>query len=155
MSACAFFGHSDCYRLDEDMLRRTIEDLIEQGVDTFYVGNHGNFDGAVFSCLLKLKDRYPHISFAVVLAYLPTQKPEYDIYHGYSMYPEIEGGPQRFAIERRNKWMIQASDWCVVQIDRTFGGAYKFARMAKRRGLQVINLGTAVIEGNPRRGKKE
>ena len=30
MSACTFFGHSDCYRLDEDMLRRTIEDLIDK-----------------------------------------------------------------------------------------------------------------------------
>ena len=146
MSVCTFFGHSDCYRLDEDMLQCTIEDLIEQGVDTFYVGNHGSFDRAVFSCLMKLKNIYPHISFAVVLAYLPVQKSEYDPYHGYGMYPEIEEGPQRFAIERRNKWMIQASDWCVVQIDRTFGGAYKFARMAKRRGLQVINLGSAAID---------
>ena len=155
MAACTFFGHSDCNRLDEDVLQRTIEDLIAQGVDTFYVGNHGNFDSAVFSCLMRLKDTYPRISFAVVLAYLPIQKSEYDHYHGYSMYPEIEEGPQRFAIERRNKWMIQASDWCIVQIDRAFGGAYKFARMAKNRGLQVINLGSEAIEGNPRRRKKE
>ena len=146
MSVCTFFGHSDYCRLNDDVLQRTIEDLIAQGVDTFYVGNHGSFDSAVLSCLIKLKNTYPHISFAVVLAYLPIQKSEYDPYHGYSMYPEIEEGPQRFAIERRNKWMIQASDWCVVKIDRTFGGAHKFARMAKRRGLQVINLGSAVID---------
>ena len=63
------------------------------------------------------------------------------------MYPEIEEGLPRFAIERRNKWMIQASDWCVVKIDRTYGGAYKFACMAKKRGLQLINLGSVKIEG--------
>ena len=146
MSVCTFFGHSDGYGLDETLLQRTIEDLILQGVDTFYVGNHGYFDGVVFSCLKKLKNVYPHISLAVVLAYLPKQKSEYDIYQGYSMYPEIEEGPERFAIERRNKWMIQQSDRCIVLIDRTFGGAYKFARMAKHRGLQVINLGAAAID---------
>ena len=143
---CTFFGHSDSYGVDEAVLRRTVEDLILQGVDTFYVGNHGYFDSIVFSCLKKLKDIYPHISLAVVLAYLPRQNESYDIYQGYSMYPEIEEGPQRFAVERRNKWMIQKSDWCIVNIDRTFGGAYKFARMAKRRGLQVINLGNAAID---------
>lgn len=142
MSVCTFFGHSDCYRLDEGVLQRTIEDLIAQGVDTFYVGNHGNFDSAVFSCLMKLKDIYPHISFAVVLAYLPIQKSEYDLYHGYGMYPEgIEEGPQRFAIERRNKWLIAHADCCLCYITHTWGGAQKFAKQAKRKGLNVLNLG--------------
>ena len=43
--------------------------------------------------------------------------------------------------QKRNKWMINAADWCVVKIDKTFGGAYKFACLAKHRGLQIINLG--------------
>lgn len=141
MSACTFFGHSDCYQLDEGVLRCTIEDLIAQGVDTFYVGNNGNFDRAVFSCLMKLKDIYPHISFAVVLAYLPIQKSEYDLYHGYSMYPEgIEFGPPRFAIDRRNRWMIEKADYCLCFVNHTWGGAYKYAKQAKKK-LTVINLG--------------
>ena len=28
MDARTFFGHGDCYRLDEDMLQRLIDDLI-------------------------------------------------------------------------------------------------------------------------------
>ena len=145
MSACTFFGHSDCYGLDADVLRQTIEQLIVQGVDTFYVGNHGDFDRAVFTCLKKMKDIYPNIYISVVMAYLPEKKAEYDPYDGYSMYPEIEKGPLRFAIDRRNKWMINAADWCVVKIDKTFGGAYKFACLAKRRGLQIINLGNCKL----------
>ena len=140
MSACTFFGHSDCYRLDEGVLRRAIEDLIAQGVDTFYVGNHGNFDRAVFSCLMKLKDIYPHISFAVVLAYLPIEKSEYDPYHGYGMYPEgIEVGHPKFAIDRRNRWMIENADYCLCFVNHTWGGAYKYAKQAKKK-LTVINL---------------
>lgn len=41
MAACTFFGHRDCYGLDSQMLRQVIEDLINNGVDTFYVGNQG------------------------------------------------------------------------------------------------------------------
>lgn len=143
---CTFFGHSDCYGLDEKVLKSAIEELVHKGVDTFYVGHQGHFDSAVFTCLMKLKDVYPHISFAVVLAYLPIQKSEYDPYHGYSMYPEgIEEGPQRFAIERRNKWLIAHADCCLCYITHTWGGAYKFAKQAKRKGLNFLNLGGAEL----------
>lgn len=143
---CTFFGHSDCYGLAENVLLRTIEKLILAGVDEFYVGNQGHFDSMVFSCLIKLKDVYPHISFAVVLAYLPTQKTEYDPYHGYSMYPEgIEEGPQRFAIERRNKWMIDHADCCLCYITHSWGGAHKFAKQAKQKGLAITYIGDAEL----------
>ena len=107
MSACAFFGHSECYGLDKDVLRNAIEDLIKQGITEFLVGNHGQFDGMVFSCLQDLSKDYPEIQYSVALAYLPTHKQEYDIYQGHSFYPEgQEMGPAKFAIERRNKWMV-------------------------------------------------
>lgn len=153
---CTFFGHSECYGLDKDVLRNAIEDLIKQGTTEFLVGNHGQFDGMVFSCLRDLSKDYPEISYSVALAYLPTHKEEYDIYHGHSFYPEgQENGPAKFAIERRNRYLIDSADVCLCYVNHTYGGAYKFTRMAKNRGLQVINLGSVVIEGNPRRGKKE
>ena len=71
---CTFFGHSDCYGLDKNLLQSAIEELIINGVDKFYVGNHGHFDSTVYRCLIKLKERHQHISISVVLAYLPTQK---------------------------------------------------------------------------------
>lgn len=146
MSICTFFGHGACYGLDEAVLRDAIEDLIKQGVSEFLVGNHGQFDGMVFSCLQKLNKEYPEISYSVALAYLPTCKEDYDIYHGHSFYPEgLETGPAKFAIERRNRYLIDSADICLCYVNQTFGGAYKFARMAKRRGLQVINLGSAAI----------
>ena len=53
---CIFFGHRDCYDLDAQTLRSAIEKQIQDGVDTFYVGNQGHFDGMVLSCLTRLKD---------------------------------------------------------------------------------------------------
>lgn len=143
---CTFFGHSDCYDLDALLLQNTIERLITDGVDTFYVGHQGNFDRMVFSCLLKLRENFPNIVFSVVLAYLPTKKSEYDSYYNFSIYPDgLETVHPRFAIDRRNRWMLEHADYCVCYINHTHGGAYKFACLAKRRGLTVINIGSEKI----------
>lgn len=141
MSACTFFGHRDCYGLDERILLNVIEELICRGVDTFYVGNQGYFDKIVYRCLKQLRERYPHIRVSIVLAYLPTENAEFLV---DSMYPEIEGYP-RFAIQRRNRWMIEHAGCCLCYVNRTWGGAYRFAAQAKRRGLAVINLGSASL----------
>lgn len=139
---CTFFGHRDCYELDEKVLRRAIEELIVSGVDTFYVGNQGHFDRMVLDSLLKFKKIYQHLSFSVVLAYMPTKKFDSDIYRFHSIYPEgLETGHPKFAVEKRNKWMVAQSNYCLCYVNQSYGGAYKFACLAKRKGLIVINLG--------------
>ena len=140
---CTFFGHSECYGLSREILKTAITELIQKGVDTFYVGNHGEFDRMVYGCLKQLQMEFPHISVSIVLAYLPGKKQNGEDLTD-TMYPEIEGHP-KFAIARRNQWMIHASNYCLCYIDHTWGGAYQFARIAKHRNLKVINLGQVVL----------
>ncbi len=141
-----FFWHSDCCGLDENMLLKAIEELIMNGVKTFYVGNQGNFDSMVLGCLSKLNKTQQQFSYSVVLAYPPTNNNGFDLYCGYSIYPEgLETVHPKYDIEKRNKWMIDRADYCLCYINHTWGGAYKFARQAKRRGLKVINMGSAEI----------
>ena len=143
---CTFFGHKDCYGLSDDVLLHSIEDLIQKSVDTFYVGHQGSFDSMVLNCLKQLKEKHPHISYSVVLAYMPTHTQEYDPYQGCSIFPEgLEIVHPKFAIEKRNKWLIDQADFCICCINHTWGGAYKFAKQAKRRGLTTINLGSAEL----------
>jgi len=138
MAVCTFFGHRECYRLDIAVLREAIEKLIRQGVDEFLVGHQGQFDRMVYSCLRSLKKQFPHIRYHVVLAQLPTHKEDLPD----SCYPEgMESVPPKYAIDRRNRYLVEAADICLCYIDHSWGGAYKFACMAKRRGLTVINLG--------------
>ena len=140
MSACTFFGHRDCYGLDRESLSRTIEDLIGRGVDTFYVGHQGQFDGAVHSILRQLSEKYPHISYQIVLAYLPAQKQEFADYSD-TVYPEgMETVPLKFAISHRNRWMLNNAEYCLCYIQHTWGGAYQSAKEAKKKGKTVINL---------------
>lgn len=142
MSACTFFGHRDCYGLDAARLRDTLEDLIARGVDTFYVGHQGRFDAMAFRILQQLEQKYAHLSVMVVLATLPRQKSAYD---AYTLYPEgMESVPPRFAVDRRNHWMLDRSDYCVCYVNHPWGGAYKYMQRA-RRSMPVINLGSATL----------
>ena len=141
MKACTFFGHRDCPETIKPYLREVLTDLIiNQGVDTFYVGNQGRFDGIVRSVLRELEQAYPEIHYAVVLAYLPGKKNEYDDFSDTILPEGIETVHPRYAIEWRNRWMLQRADFVVTCITHPWGGAAKFAEKAKREGKTVINL---------------
>lgn len=109
MSVCTFFGHRDCPASLKPKLRAVVVDLIEQhGVDRFYVGRQGSFDAMTRAVLRELAEVYPHISYAVVLERLPGQKDEAVWDFSDTIFPEgLEIVPPRFAIARRNEWMLR------------------------------------------------
>ena len=141
MRVCTFFGHRNCPDTIKPALRAAIEKLItEHEADTFYAGNHGGFDACVRSTLRQLQREHPHIRYAVVLAYLPTGNNQFQN-SSDTMFPEgLEVGPPQFAIARRNKWLLNQADHVICYIQHSWGGAYKFAKSAKQRGINVINL---------------
>ena len=141
MANCTFFGHRDCPETIKLKLREVLVDMIiNHGVDMFYVGHQGQFDAYVHSTLKALKQEYPQINYAVVLAYMPSKKTEYDDYSD-TMLPEgIESVHPPYAISWRNKWMIKQSDYVVTYITHFWGGAAQFAEMAKHLMKTVINL---------------
>lgn len=132
MPACTFFGHSQCPDLRSE-LRDAVMRLAGDGVDMFYVGDNGRFDAQVRSVLSELDLRY-----GVVLAYLPTGAGA-----GFddTMFPEgLELVHPRYAIERRNRWMLERSDYVVTYVHHSWGGAAKFAALAERQGKRMIRL---------------
>lgn len=143
MSVCTFFGHRDCPGSVKPRLREVLTELIvNYGVDTFYVGNHGGFDGTVRIVLRELRGMYPHIHYAVVLAYLPG-RPSDNTDFSDTILPEgIERIHPRFAISWRNRWMLQQSDYVVAYVLHDWGGAALCMKRAMRSGRAVINIGT-------------
>ena len=139
MYACTFFGHSNSPQNLRVAIKEKITELIEQhSVELFYVGNHGQFDSMALSSLKELADTYPHIKYYVVLAYFPKEK----ISEENTLLPEgIELCHPRFAIEFRNKWMLERSDFVISYITHSWGGAYKFCEKAKHQGKNIINIG--------------
>ena len=133
---CTFFGHKDTPKETEPTLRSTLTDLIEnKKVDTFYVGNNGNFDNMVSTILSEFSLTYP-IKYYIALAYLPKKETENT---EHTILPEgIETVPPRFAISYRNKWMIEKSDYVVTCVNHSCGGAAQFKELAKKKGKAVI-----------------
>ena len=142
MAACSFFGHRD-YNGDKDKLSITLRELIVcRNVDVFYVGNQGNFDFAVLQVLRQLQKEFSHIRYSVVLAYHPSVNRYSDLIRSdETLFPEeMEKVPLRFAIAKRNEWMISESQYSVVFVRNTVGGAAKYKALAEKKGLDVINL---------------
>jgi len=118
-------------------------DLIEtQGVDVFFVGNHGDFNRMTRSLLRELSELYPHIRYAVVLTYVTQKRDEFDHLNcSDPMLPEgIKRVPLRFAILWRNKWMIKPSDYVATYTTHFWGGAAQFAEIAERQKKKVVSL---------------
>lgn len=140
---CCFFGHKETPSSIYPKLEEAIEKLIiEQNVTSFLFGNQGLFDSMVLRATRKLKSKYPHISYNVVLAYMPKEKEENQTYEfGETMLPEgIESVHPRYAISWRNKWMVNESDYVICYITHSCGGAVKYVELAEKKKKTVINI---------------
>jgi len=122
------------------MLAKTVEELIlEQGVTLFYVGGQGEFDSAVQRVLKKTQKKHPNIEWYEVLAYHPNGSAETKTHK--TLLPEAaEIGPVRFALSRRNRWMVQQADYVICWVIHDWGGAAQFMQYALKQKKNVINL---------------
>lgn len=129
---CTFFGHRDSPESIRGAVRETITELIEnKGADVFYVGNEGAFDRMVRDELKLLSEKYRGIGYFVVLSRMPKRGEDIEC----SILPEaVAACPSRFAVDRRNRWMIGESDYVVSYVTNKFGGAAKYTDIARRRG---------------------
>lgn len=142
--ACGFRGHADAPKELYVPLRNSIEQLIcQQDAREFYVGSQGAFDHMALRALREMKEKYPFIHYAVVLAYLPGKSVPQDPADP-TIFPEgLEQVPPRFAISRRNRWMVDNCRWMVAYVTRGFGGAVKTLVLARKKGVTVIELAAA------------
>ena len=141
MAACTFFGHRDCPDTIKPRLKETLTALItSQGVDMFYVGNQGQFDAIIRSVLRELKAEYTHIDYAVVLAYMPGKKEEYDDYSDTMLPERIESVYPRYSISWRNNWMLQHSDYVLAYVTHSWGGAAQFVSKARSLRKRIIEI---------------
>lgn len=130
------WARRNCCSPDEvrNWLMHTAESLILDGADIFYFGGYGAFDSLAAAVLRELKKTYRHIQIVLVLAYLNrnVNATGYDS----TLYPELENVPPRFAISRRNKWMVEMADVVVAYVTHDWGGAQRHWRVPKEREKQ-------------------
>ena len=139
---CSFIGHRDAPDSIHSILHQTLCALIErERVDCFYVGEQGAFDRLVLLELRELQKRYPYIQYCVVLAYYDPIGRQNPSIKEKTLYPwGLERVPRRYAISRRNRWMIEQSSFLVAYVNSEIGNSASVLRMAYKRGVQIINL---------------
>ena len=141
MRICTFFGHRDCPDAIQSKLRAMIVELItDYGVEMFYVGNQGRFDIIVRGVLRELKEEYPRIRYAVVLAYMPGGRTGDDDFEDTMLPAGIECVHPHYAISWRNNWMLRQADYIVAYVTHSWGGAARYAAKAERAGKRVFNV---------------
>lgn len=132
---CMFAGHAKIYDTDsiKPKLKNEIINLIENyGVTVFYNGGKGEFDWLCAKCIKELKLDYPFIKSYLILAYKNESViNRYDNFDD-TIYPNMEVSP-KYAIIKRNEWMVDRSDFLIAYVHREWGGAYKTLTYAKKQ----------------------
>ena len=147
-----FCGHRNFVRTAEleEKLDRILLKLIKEHNVTFYLGGYGDFDMYVLEHLKNLKEKMnfetafitPYITESYQKNRLEEITGDYDLI----IYPPIEKAPLKFAIEYRNKWMIEESDIVIAYVKHSGGGAAKSLKHAVRRKKRIYNLALDKIE---------
>lgn len=117
-------------------LENTVEGLIEEGAYRFLLGGYGAFDALAASVVFQAKKKHPAVRSMLVLPYL-NRKVDASLYDS-TMYPPLEAVPRRFAIVKRNEYMVAQSDVIVACVLYSWGGAAATLRCAERQQKQII-----------------
>ena len=136
---CTFFGHSNFTEEIKGKLKNEIIKVIESGFSTFYVGNNGRFDCLVQQVLRELSCKY-YFEYAVVVSRL-GERALGDNQEKTIFPQELENSIPRFAINKRNNWLINHSDYAICYVTNKFTNSYKWFDKAKKKGLGTVNLG--------------
>lgn len=133
-----FCGHAKISDQDsvQNWLFEVTQALIEQGATTFYLGGYGSFDELAAWVLCQQKETHPNIELVLVRPYLHRNMDE----SGYDtcIYPPLGSVPPRFAIPKRNQWMVQQSNVVVSYVLHDWGGAAATLRYARQKKKIIL-----------------
>lgn len=131
--------------LKKDIITAVEVAINEYGINTFYVGDRGDFDRHAAGAVRSLKYKYPNIKLVLVLPYFTNKLNEYkEIYKmDYdSIYipTELADVHPKGAITKRNRIMVDESELIICYINRDFGGAYDTVKYAERQNKNIIHI---------------
>ena len=141
---CTFVGHSKFVkcRLNFEKLKSTLEELINEGVDNFYIGTHGEFDTLCLNACVSLKEKYSHIAIFKVFSYISQILKEPKMKNIDNICFDIEHIHFKQKITKSKELMIDKSDIIICYVDEeiTHSGAKNSLNYAKKKNKKIINL---------------
>ena len=145
----SFAGHSTLphdVRIKK-LIKEKLQNIIVRNEAVIcYLGGYGDFDNLCAQVCRELKEEFPHIELVYVAPYL-TISEQFKIkemhQHGLCdspIYPPIESTPPKFAVLKRNEWMMEQADIVIAYVSHSYGGAYKSPQAARRKGKAIVNI---------------
>ena len=141
-----FFGHSNCLFNDDikkQLKNILLDEIIKNPTCKFYLGGYGDFDGLCLRTLRELKHDFPTIEILFITPYLDKNYSKLELakyYYDDVIFPPIESVPRKFAILKRNEWMVEQADLVIAYVKYSWGGAAKALEYAKRKKKRIINI---------------
>lgn len=144
-----FIGHSSLY--DGMNLSEKIRDVILTNANAqekllFYCGGYGDFDNICAKVCRSIRDEKVDSEVIFVTPYITEVQQKKIKYlldgnlYDSTIYPPLENVLPRFAISKRNEWMIDVADLVIAYVKFSYGGAYKSLEYARKKQKHVINL---------------
>lgn len=137
---CCFFGHGTVIHDISGRVEEIINEQLEQGTELFLLGKQGEFDRLVLGILRKMRQQDKRVRYQVVLAYFPGKDSRL-FETNETVFPEgQETVPPRYAISRRNRYMVEQSDRVIAYVTHSWGGAASAVAYAERKGKKIIRI---------------
>ena len=138
----SFFGHARFPYSQElpSKIMNVLEEVVGNNDVEFFVGFYGAFENICFECAVEYKSKRSNVVVTYVTPYIDVSRYEHSLKKcDGSIYPEIERTPQKFAIIKRNEWVINHSD-VIIFYNIGVGKTNDFYEYAQRRNKKIINL---------------
>lgn len=149
---CCFTGHriipdAEMMRLP-DALSQVINELYGEGVREFRAGGAIGFDTLAALKVLTFRQTHPDVRLSLILPCRDQDarwcQYDRDIYRYIIEYADsviyTENTYTPDCMHRRNRALVNGSDFCVAYAARNEGGSAYTLKLAKREGLKIINL---------------
>ena len=140
-----FCGHRDFVETAEaeNQLTMFLEKYARENVRLVcYNGGYGNFDYFAAKCVQRMQEQYSNIRNCLVLPYIDQPFLErIEIFKNHfdeTIYPPLESVPRKYAIIRRNEWMVDSADIVIAYVTYSWGGAARTLEYAKRKNKNFI-----------------
>lgn len=143
----SFCGHSDF--IGAEHIKQIVLSYLEEKIGgkqvDFYLGGYGSFDNFAYVCAREYKLKHGNARLVFVTPYITPEYQKRELEYKKTiydliLYPQIEHVPLRFAIEYRNKCMMEKADLVIAYVCRGYGGAYKSYKYALKMGKEIFNI---------------
>lgn len=144
-----FFGHRSLVGMEQikKRVKNALEGYETEGKETvFYCGGQGDFDALCAEVCREWTKTHRDSLLYLITPYITetAQSRNEELmkagaYDGI-LYPPLEKVPYRYAIVKRNEWMVREADVIIAYVKQSYGGAYKALSYAQKMGKRVVNV---------------